>query len=500
MSVPVTPGPEVRVAAGAAVSGFVARLVRDRVWPLTVGAAIVCWTAVLFLVVRDHYESFRLGRYDLGNMVQAVWSTAHGRPLETTNGHTGEQMVRLGSHVDPILAALTPLWLVAPSPLTLVAIQVAAVALGALPVFWLARRHLSSERAAALLALAYLAYPWIAWTAVDAFHPVTLAIPLFLFAVWYLHTDRLWLFSVCAVLAMTTGELMGITVAALGVWYALARRRRTAGLVIAAGGVAWTLIALYVVVPVFSGGASVFYGLYGSVGGTPWGVVRTTFTDPVTILSAVTHGRDLLYVALVVVPLAGAFLLAPALAAVALPQLTANLLSDLSSTTDPHAHYVAGILPFLFAAVAVGLGRLSPRGAIRAAALVLTLCVAATITVGPWPGALAGSPTFYRLDRSEEQIRAVRQAVALVPDAVPVSSTNRAGSHLAERRYLYSVPVVGRADWIVIDSSDTWIPDAAGGRWDPAALQAFQDRIASSPKWRKVFGHDGVLVYRKVDG
>ena len=76
-------------------------------------------------------------------MVQPVWSTAHGRPLEVTNGATGEQMTRLGQHVDPILALLTPLWVVAPTPLTLVAVQVVAVSLGALPVYWLARRHLS---------------------------------------------------------------------------------------------------------------------------------------------------------------------------------------------------------------------------------------------------------------------------------------------------------------------------------------------------------------------
>ena len=73
-------------------------------------------------------------------------------------------MVRLGGHVDPILGALAPLWIVLPSPLTLIAVQVVAVAVGALPLFWLARRHLGSDKAAALLALAYLVYPWIAWT------------------------------------------------------------------------------------------------------------------------------------------------------------------------------------------------------------------------------------------------------------------------------------------------------------------------------------------------
>ena len=83
-------------------------------------------------------------------MVQAVWSTAHGRPLEFTEGSTGEQMVRLGRHVDPILAALAPLWIAVPSPLTLAGLQILAVALGALPVFWLGRRHTGSDRTAAL--------------------------------------------------------------------------------------------------------------------------------------------------------------------------------------------------------------------------------------------------------------------------------------------------------------------------------------------------------------
>ena len=90
-----------------------------------------------------------------------------------------------------------------------------------------------SERLAALLALAYLAYPWLSWNAVDAIHPVTLAIPLFLYCVYFLDGERLWAAAPFAVLALATGELMGISLAALGVWYGLARRRRWAGLAIA---------------------------------------------------------------------------------------------------------------------------------------------------------------------------------------------------------------------------------------------------------------------------
>ena len=141
--------------------------------------------------MRGAYLNFRLGRFDLGNMVQAVWSTTQGRPLEMTDGPTGEQIVRLGIHVDPLLALLAPLWMLWPSPLALALAQIVVVALGALPLFWLGRRHLGSERLAGVLAIAYLAYPWVATSAVGAIHPVTFAITFLLFAVWFLDSDRI---------------------------------------------------------------------------------------------------------------------------------------------------------------------------------------------------------------------------------------------------------------------------------------------------------------------
>ena len=127
------------------------------------------------------------------------------------------------------------------------------MSLGALPVFWLARRHLASERIAVLLALSYLAYPWLAWTALRP-NPVTLAIPLLLYCIWALDADRLRVFVPFAVLAALTGELMGLTLAALGLWYAIARGRRRAGLVIAIAAGAWSVLAVYVLIPTFAGG------------------------------------------------------------------------------------------------------------------------------------------------------------------------------------------------------------------------------------------------------
>ena len=55
------------------------------------------------------HRAFNTGRYDLGNMVQTVWNTAHGHFLQMTSGD-GRQISRLAAHFDPILSAFAPLW------------------------------------------------------------------------------------------------------------------------------------------------------------------------------------------------------------------------------------------------------------------------------------------------------------------------------------------------------------------------------------------------------
>jgi uncharacterized membrane protein len=118
-----------------------------------------------------------------------------------------------------------------------------------------------------------LLYPATQWLVIDDFHPVALAAPLLLGAFWYLDEDRLVPF-VLAGLACLTKEQVGFTVAAMGVWCALARRRRIAGAAIAVVGVAVSIVAISFVVPHFAPGTgSAFAGPYAAVGGSPTGIL-----------------------------------------------------------------------------------------------------------------------------------------------------------------------------------------------------------------------------------
>ena len=131
-------------ALGAALAGAARARDRRRV---TRPRALL-WLAVGALRRRDvgarvlQQRAFETGRFDVGNLTQAVWSTAHGRFLEITDLQ-GDQISRLGAHFDPIVALLAPaLVALASVPSLLLVVQAVGVSLGAVPVFLLARKHL----------------------------------------------------------------------------------------------------------------------------------------------------------------------------------------------------------------------------------------------------------------------------------------------------------------------------------------------------------------------
>jgi uncharacterized membrane protein len=441
------------------------------------------------------HRAFESGRFDLGNMVQAVWSTAEGRPLEVTNLQ-GEQVSRLASHVDPLLAAFAPLWLAWPSPSLLLVVQAIAVALGAVPVFWLAEKHVGSAYAGVAFAFAYLLYPPVQWLTIDDFHAVALACPLLLFALWYLDEDRLALFAAFAVPAVLAKEEIGFVVAAMGVWYALFRGRLRAGGAIAAIAAAWSVVAIAVIIPAAGDGGSDFYGRYEEVGGSPGGIVETAVTDPGRILSAAFDRPGLEYLAELLLPLAGYWLLAPAALLVAVPELAVNLLSSAATQTSIHFHYTAGLVPGLVAASVLGAARLvraRPSLAAPVGAVAVVAALVANYRLGAIPlwqhvpgGETLGADAYDVTERD----RVAERALDGIPGGEPVTATNTLGAHLSERKRIFSFPLIADARWIAVDERRP----SLGDRLDPPGARARIAAVRRDPAWRVVFHEDGILV------
>ncbi len=444
------------------------------------------------------HRAFNTGRYDLGNMVQTVWNTAHGHFLQMTGGD-GRQISRLAAHFDPILALFAPLWWIWPSPELLLLVQAIAISLGALPVFWLAEKHLGSERGGIAFAIAYLLLPATEWLTLNEFHPVALACPFLLFAFWYLDEDRLALFAVFAILAMATKEEIGFVVGGIGIWYAVRRRRRV-GAAIAGVGALVSAIAVAVLIPHFNAGAdSAFYGRYDAIGGSAGGIARTAVTHPWKIFEQAFQGGDVRYLLELGVPLALLFVVSPLVLVAAVPELALNTLSATSTQTSIHFHYTAGAIPVLVVASVFGgaaIARRFPEQLGALATVVVVVALGANWKLGAVPlwGAVPGGEDYQKADwQVTRHDRIAEEAIALVPAHAVVSATNVLGAHLSGRRQVLSLPKLADATWVAADETRSSYSDRVAPLPSAAALV----RLRANPHWKLVFERDGVLIFHK---
>jgi uncharacterized membrane protein len=459
-------------------------------------AAITAYATGFAALSALRYEAFATGRFDLGNMVQAVWSTAHGHPLRMTDLQ-GEQISRLAAHVDPILVVFAPLWWIWPSPHLLLVVQACVVALGAIPVFLLARKHLASRQAGLGFALAYLLYPATGWLTLNEFHPVALATPLLLFAFWYLDEDRLLPFALFAIAAATCKEEIALVVAGFGIWYAFAHRRWVAGAMIAIAGGAWAVVAIAVVIPHYNAGASSdFYGRYSEVGGSAGGILKTAFTHPLRIAEAAFSSRDLHYLLDLVAPLAALCLLAPLVLVAALPELAINLLSSTTTQTSIHFHYTAGLIPPLVIGAIFGAKRLS-RWTLPVAFAIVVAALVGNYRLGPitgWRHVPGGQTFMATAQRVTVHDHIAERALRLIPGGAVVSATNSLGSHLSARSRVLSFPFIEDAKWIAADETQPGYAD----RYAPVPTASQLAALRRNPEWRLVFEEDGILVFERL--
>jgi len=468
-------------------------------------AAAVFAGVFIFLALR-RYDAFGTARYDLGNMVQAIWSTAHGHLLQVTDS-AGNQISRLGSHVDPILVAFVPFWWIFPTPKLLLVAQPLIVATGAFPAYGIARRWIGDWRVSAACAVAYLLYTPLQWSVVFDFHPVTLAAPLLLWCVWAVEADRPILVGVFATLSVLTKEEVGIAVAGIGLWVLIRHGRTRMAVALMFGGLIWTLIAVGVVLPHFSpAGVSPFVSRYGASGSTTGEVVKSMLHHPGHELGLLVARARLDYLWYLLAPLLLLPLLAPLILIAIVPELLLNMLSNDSTQYSIFYQYTAVLTPFLIVAMIGGLARarrlpgtwggVARRGWVVITALMVASLVSGflhgPVPIGKWiPHGSTRESDQYTITAHDT---ALARAVAMIPSGVPVSATNPAGGRLSDRMHVYAWPVIGDAQWVLVDTINTWLLD---GRVKPWINVPYVEAFERTGQFDLVYRGDGVDLFRR---
>ena len=513
----------------------------------------VAWViALATFVAYDTISVFKYlrldpGSWDLGIFTEYVKQLAYFHaPVVSIRG-AGFNL--LGDHFQPIVALLAPFFRVFPTPATLLVGQALLTAASVVPVCRAAQELLGTWPSRGI-GLAY-GFSWGLQQMVNFdFHEIAFAVPLLAFSLSALVRRRLRPAVLWALPLVFVKEDQGFTVAAIGLVIAgmglVALRDRMrgdsreqeepgawvrAGILLAVWGLAWSVLAITVIIPHFNPMHHYPYWYDGGVVG-PGGHPSVTGLAHQLIES----GHEKLWTTfLILLPVAFLALRSP-LALIALPSLVLRFISTNSYFWGTSWHYDATIMPIVFLAAVDGMARFrassrrralpargddppEPPNGLRPGSFVTGPGpVAARRRGPPWlpaPGeavarygavvmvAIAGwlavrfpveelwSSQTYDIS---SHVSAEDAAVARVPSGVTVEATLSMLAPLAARADTYWIGISPNPapEYVVFDETDSgWSPP-------PTDVLTFVEQRHPGWAYLRTFTDDGVDVFRRV--
>jgi uncharacterized membrane protein len=436
-----------------------------RLTPAALVLAIASYILLMGGLAVTRHNAMKSHAYDLGIFTQVLWNTSQGRFFENTVmvEYSGNL---LGQHFAPIFLTLVPLYWVWPDPRALLLLQTVALALGALPVYLLARRRVGSPAVALILAAAYLLLPALHYVNLYDFHEIALTTPLLLGAILFFDARRMLPLAACLGVALLCREEIAIVVMAFGVAL-LVVRRWWWGLGLITVGAGWLAFTVGWAVPYFQNSPVYYFVVrYGKLGNSIPEIVLTLVTRPLWVLEYLWTLPRLEYLVRLFAPvgLLGPFGLP--IFALSLPTFGYLLLSDYREQYDIVNQYSAPLIPFIMGGSVVAVGWLARWGpfAISAgraalACYVLFAAAASSVAFGPTPIGRRHDPEQFSLT---ERLRYAEEAFRRIPREASVSAQSDLVPHLAHRRQIYLFPNIHDAEYVVLDGfSDYWPLEAA---------------------------------------
>lgn len=425
-----------------------------------------------------------------------MWNVTHGNGFTLTDPMGENQQSRLAVHADFLLIALAPLYFLWQDPRMLILIQTVVMALGAVPVYWLALRVLKSDRIALLFAIMYLLYPSLQRMTLHDFHAVALSMTFLLFAYWFMETKRYGWFVFFGIVAALGKETEWVTLGLMGMYVAISHKKYVLGSFISVLGFGMFYYLYWYVMPsAISNGQHFALGYLSDYGDSQNGVVLGLLQKPWHVIETLVAPNRLYYYLQLFLPVGFLSVFSPLPLIFSLHSILINTLSKNSLMRQIDYQYTSNIIPFIFVSAIFGFQRLrelvskipsKERRKNRIASLwaVGTMCiVVASYMWGEIP--LTNQDRFYFFIWSIPEKQSMVKVRQLIGSEASVSATNNIGAHFSNREKLYNFPVKAtEADYSVALLGDQYAWPSGDAQYEAVAT------LLESPDYTLIL-HDG---------
>jgi len=454
-----------------------------------VSLMIAASALILFTCSSVRHILFKSSVFDLAIFDQAVYLISQGqKPISSFIGfHI------LGDHAAWVFYGLAVLYKIYPSVYWLFAVQAVALAVGALPIWYLARQAGLKESLADAIAASYLLYPLVFNINLFDFHPDVIAVPALLVAVWAARGGKIWWFGVSILLVLGCKAVLSLTVAAMGVWLLVFEKRRLSGAIAILTGITWFVIATKGIIPYFGGAvASVDRHIYrySYLGHSFPEMTKNLLFHPEVFLGKLFSSANLEYLLLLVAPVIWGFSptgITPLIGTI--PTLAINLLADYHPQKDLIHQYSLPVIPFLFLAVIQSLA--ANRGWLRHKRAIILWSLVAFLALAKY--SFFGSKYLSSL----ETWQATREAIAQVQTQGNVLTMDQIAPHLAERKFIKFLTLESPEidfsvfDYILLNVNHTFSPS------HQKTAISYVNQLKNHPKFKLSFERNDVYLFKK---
>lgn len=453
---------------------------------------------LIYAVVFSYYSirrhmAFASG-YDLANMDQTVWNTAHGNFFTVSGKET--LISRFGHHADLILVLIAPFYWLYDSVNMLLIIQSVVIGLGAFPTYFLAKKVLQNKVKALVISVAYLLNWGVQWSNIYDFHGVTLAMTFLLSAFYFAYTRNWnWMF-LFSFLALLTKENVSFFIIMLGLYVFFFLRDRVRGRLLVVGGIAWFVIMVMWLIPANSETGKYWVWDWFTLPQASQDGSVSAWQD---LKSKLFSDHDISYYKSLIKPFGFLPLAGLPWLLLSGPEILINVSSEQGQMASMVFHYSSVVTVGLVIATIFGWKYISvffKKYPIISWLIGVWILIATSRTFYHY-GPLPTTPSYWRpmYTVTQDEID-FEKALQEVPKDAVITGSSEARAHLTHRRDAYTLPnIPDSVEYIAIVDQSRIVGDYSIKSFETGLVE----KIAREGGWDLIFYRDHFYIFKKTN-